>query len=77
MAMKADGMGIALTGARAEVSKEMAANPRRVARVKVDFYLSVPEDEALRQLLEATARACPVAQSLGKDLVQEFVFHYA
>ena len=77
MAMKAEGMGIAFTGARAEVLKEMAANPRRVAKVKIDFYLNLPQDESLRSLLEATAHACPVAKSLSAELEQEFVFHYS
>ena len=77
MAMKAEGMGIPFTGARAEVLKEMAANPRRVAKVKIDFYLNLPQDESLRSLLEATAHACPVAKSLSAELEQEFVFHYS
>lgn len=76
MGMKAADLGADLAGARAEVAKEMAANPRRVAKVAVDFYLGKDLDERSRKLLEAAARACPVAQSLSADLVQELRFHY-
>lgn len=76
MGMKADDLGIDLKGTRAEVNKEMAANPRRVAKVRVDFYLNANLDERSRTLLEATAHTCPVAKSLSADLVQELVFHY-
>ena len=75
MGMKADDLGVDLAGARAEVAKEMAANPRRVAKVTVDFYLSATLDERSRAVLEAAAHTCPVAKSLSADLVQEFVFH--
>ena len=76
MGIKAQSMNVQLEGARAEVVKEMAANPRRVARVRVDFYLSAAYDAHTRQLLEAAAKTCPVAQSLSTDVVQEMVFHY-
>ncbi|MCP2040976.1 putative OsmC-like protein [Neisseria sp. HSC-16F19] len=76
MGIKAQAMGVVLEGARAEVHKDMAANPRRVARVQVDFYLCGDYDEHTRQMLEAAARSCPVAQSLSADVVQELVFHY-
>lgn len=76
MGMKAADLGVDLAGARAEVDKEMAANPRRVAGVKVDFYLSADLDARSRVVLEAAAHTCPVAKSLSADLVQEFVFHY-
>ncbi|XXQ67286.1 OsmC family protein [Neisseriaceae bacterium B1] len=76
MGMKAESMEVDLNGARVDVEKEMAANPRRVARVRLDFYLPAHLDEKTRMLLEAAAHTCPVAQSLSADLVQEFVFHY-
>ncbi|WP_165087937.1 OsmC family protein [Neisseria yangbaofengii] len=76
MGMKADDLGVDLAGARAEVGKEMAANPRRVAKVTVDFYLNEGLDERSRTVLEAAAHTCPVAKSLSADLVQVFNFHY-
>lgn len=76
MGMKAADLGVNLAGARAEVGKEMAANPRRVAKVSVDFYLPADLDERSRKVLEAAAHACPVAQSLHPDVVQQWAFHY-
>lgn len=76
MGIKAESMGLDLTGSRAEVTKEMAINPRRVAKVTIDFHLSSSLDEKSRILLEASAYTCPVAKSLHTDLKQEFRFHY-
>lgn len=76
MGIKAADLGVDLNGARAEVGKEMAANPRRVAAVRIDFYLSRNLDERSRRLLEAAAHTCPVAQSLHPDLAQQWTFHY-
>ncbi|WP_373753920.1 OsmC family protein, partial [Neisseria weixii] len=64
MGMKADDLGVGLAGARAEVGKEMVANPRRVAKITVDFYLNANLDERSRAVLEAAAHTCPVAKSL-------------
>ena len=77
MGIKAQSLGVVLDGAQAEVHKPMAANPRRVAAVRVDFHLSAAYDAHTRSLLEAAARSCPVAHSLHPDLAQEMVFHYA
>ncbi|MCW9699104.1 MULTISPECIES: OsmC family protein [unclassified Avibacterium] len=76
MGIKARDMGVDLRGSRIEVEKEMAANPRRVARVSLDIYLDKALDEKSRRILEAAAHACPVAKSLSADLLQEFRFHY-
>lgn len=76
MGIQARTVNVLLEGARAEVVKTMSEHPRRVARVRVDFYLHASHDTATRQRLEAAARSCPVAQSLSADLVQEMVFHY-
>ncbi|PSJ80174.1 OsmC family protein [Neisseria iguanae] len=76
MGMKADDLGVDLASVHAEVGKEMEANPRRVAKVTVDFYLSGNLDGRSRTILEAAAHTCPVAKSLSEDLVQVFNFHY-
>lgn len=77
MGIKAQSMGIELAGAEAHVQKEMAAEPRRVSKITVDFYLNVADEGRNRQLLEAAARSCPVAKSLSADVEQVFTFHYA
>lgn len=76
MGMKANDMGVDLVGTRVEVAKEMATNPRRVAKIVVDFYLNQQLDQRSRILLEAAAHTCPVKYSLSADLIQEFHFHY-
>ncbi|MFZ7315300.1 OsmC family protein [Avibacterium avium] len=76
MGIKANSLGLDLQGARVEVSKEMALNPRRVAKVSLDFYLSANLSPEQRQALELAAHTCPVAKSLSADLVQDFRFYY-
>ncbi|MFZ7187623.1 OsmC family protein [Avibacterium avium] len=76
MGIQANKLGLDLTGTRIEVQKEMALNPRRVARVILDFYLSKALDDNARSILENAAHTCPVTKSLSADLVQEFRFHY-
>ncbi|MCW9716418.1 OsmC family protein [Avibacterium sp. 21-594] len=76
MGIQANKLGLDLTGTRIEVQKEMALNPRRVARIILDFYLSKALDDNARSILENAAHTCPVAKSLSADLVQEFRFHY-
>ena len=66
-----------IKGARAEISKMMAADPRRVSEVVVEFAMP-PNDfsEKDKQLLERAARTCPVALSLHPDLKQTIIFNY-
>lgn len=76
MGIKAKALDLDLRGTRVEIEKEVALNPRRVARVSLDFYLSQELDENSRRVLEEAAHTCPVAKSLSAELVQEFRFHY-
>lgn len=77
MAKKAESMNLALGEVRAEVQKIMAESPRRVASVVIDFYFPGDYDAKTRQILEKTAHACPVAQSVSTELKQDFRFHFA
>ncbi|MDE2292023.1 MAG: OsmC family protein [Elusimicrobia bacterium] len=70
--------GIAFEGARAEVSKEMVADPvRRIGSlpVKVTMPRSLAPDHRAR--LENAARTCPVHRSLHPDVRAEISFEYA
>ena len=65
-----------LISANASIQKTMAANPRRVAAIRIDFHVVVSggaSDQALA-VLEKVGRACPVARSLHPDLKQELRF---
>ena len=79
MGIKARDMGLDMDGTTATVNKTMASGPRRISRVEV--VLTFPPaakhfGEADKKLLEKTALACPVAQSLSGDLEQvvEFIW---
>jgi uncharacterized OsmC-like protein len=69
--------GIEMTGARAEVTKIMAADPRRIDKVIVRVVMpDVAYTEGQKKILETAARTCPVAFSLaeGIEQVMEFVW---
>ncbi len=75
MGISARNHGMDMTGAQAEVTKIMAADPRRIARVIIKFIM--PQNgysDTQKQILEKAARTCPVSFSLaeGLDQVMEF-----
>ncbi len=76
MGIFADRHQIALTGAQAEVSKEMADNPRRIARIAVTLHLPKGIPPAHRPALERTALTCPVHKSLHPDIQVPVQFQY-
>jgi uncharacterized OsmC-like protein len=69
---------IDLTGTRLEVTKVMAANPRRIGEIKVDIYFpeNMQADDRQKTMLENLAHACPVSKSLHPDLKQTIQFFY-
>jgi uncharacterized OsmC-like protein len=66
-----------MTGSTAEITKVMASNPRRIAKIAVVLKMNKADwsDEA-KKLLEKTAHACPVGNSLHSDLEQEIIFEW-
>lgn len=65
-----------LTGTSFEVTKHMAAEPRRIAQVDVHFHLPASLAAKDRTILENAARTCPVALSLNPEIRQEVQFSY-
>lgn len=64
-----------IDGARAEVTKVMAANPRRIAEIVVDLYFPANSYTAeQKKMIETAALHCPVAKSLHPELVQTVKF---
>ena len=61
--------GINIDGVTCEVEKIMAADPRRIAEVKVDmtFPKSGPYTDKEKKIIETAARNCPVVVSLHPD----------
>lgn len=66
-----------LTGVRFDVTKHMAAEPRRIRQIDVQFRMPAALTSKDRALLENAARTCPVALSLNPEIRQEVQFLYA
>lgn len=76
MAIAARRMEIELKGTRIEIQKVMAADPRRIAEIRLDFYFPGEYSEKDRKILERAAETCPVGKSLHPDLKQVVNYHY-
>ncbi len=68
--------GFDIDGTTAEVTKTMAASPRRIAAIQIRF--SFPKEYSARQkaFIRAAANDCPVAKSLHPDILQEIFFNF-
>lgn len=76
MDLTARRLEIDLTGTRLEITKIMAAEPRRIAEIKIDFYMPGDYSDKCKTMLERAADTCPVAKSLHPDLKQNITYHY-
>lgn len=65
-----------IDGARAEVTKVMAANPRRIAEIVVELYFPANSNytDEQKKMIETASLHCPVAKSLHPELVQTIKF---
>jgi uncharacterized OsmC-like protein len=75
MGIKARDMNLDLKGTEIEITKVMAANPRRISEIHAT--LKFPKNNFTdkdKTVLENAARTCPVAQSLHPDIKQELKF---
>lgn len=76
MGIKARDMGADLKNSVAEVTKHMAADPRRISQIDIEIHLPAAITEKQKKILEHTARTCPVIFSLHPDIKKELVFHW-
>lgn len=78
MGIKARDLGIDLINTRIEVTKIMAADPRRVSGIIVHIYFpeGLEVDEKSRTILERTAITCPVQMSIHPDIQVELEFNW-
>lgn len=74
--IKARDNGLDVDGAYAEVTKTMAADPRRISGIKVAITFPTSYEEKNRKILERAAKTCPVLYSLHPDIVLDISFHY-
>ena len=77
MAIAGEKEGIDMSGMHLETTKIMAANPRRISELKVDFYWdNCTASESDRKWLKNVGLNCPVAKSLSTDLVLNITFYF-
>ncbi len=76
MGIKAGGLEVDLTHTTAEVTKHMAADPRRISKIEVKLSLPSAISERDRKVLEHTARTCPVLYSLHPDIEKVIYFNW-
>ena len=79
MGMVAERNNIQLEGTKMEITKKMAADPRRISEIVIIFNLPADITYSAKEkaLLENAARTCPVALSLPPDLYQNVPFNYS
>jgi putative redox protein len=73
------GWNIQLEDTKAEVTKIMKAEPRRIGGIKVHIYFPahLRVDAKQKAILENTARTCPVERSLHPDMELDIQFTWA
>lgn len=76
MGIKARDMQVNMDGTTAEVTKTMAANPRRISKIEVNLHFPAGIDDKAQKVLEHTGRTCPVMQSLHPDIEKVIVFNW-
>ena len=76
MGIKADDLKVNLKGTTAEITKTMAAEPRRISKVEIKITFPESYSEKSQKILENTAKTCPVIQSLHPDLEKHISFNY-
>jgi len=76
MGIKAGTLDVSLEGTTAEVTKTMAADPRRISRIDIEIKVPSNVSEKFQKILENTANTCPVLYSLHPDIEKVIVFHW-
>ena len=74
MGIKALDLGVDFSGSTAEVTKVMAAEPRRISEIHIVFHMNLVADDKTKTILERTGMTCPVHYSLHPDIKKEIVF---
>ena len=69
MGIKASDMNVNINNARADVTKHMASDPRRVSKIEVTVTLPGNANEKERIILERTGTNCPVAKSIHPEIL--------
>ena len=75
MGIAAQAHGFSVDGMRIETEKIMAANPRRVAELKLDIYLPRKYSDREMRFIESSVKTCPVANSIHPDIIKTITYH--
>ncbi len=68
---------IILEGARAEVVKHMANDPRRISRIEISFFMPERDYSSTEKtILEKAAKGCPVCRSISEGVEVTLQFHW-
>lgn len=77
MGIKASSMGIDLKGTKAEVTKIMNTEPRRIGEIKVIiFFPPLNLEDKQKTILERVAFTCPVGATLSPEVKQTIEFNW-
>ncbi len=69
--------GFSIDGTTAEITKIMGENPRRVTEIVVDLQFPANDySDKEKEIIERSARTCPVAYSLHPDIKQNITFGF-
>lgn len=74
--IKAKEHDLEITGTTAEVTKTMAANPRRISKIEVALSFPSSYNEKTTKIIERSAKTCPVMYSLHPDIEVDLSFKY-
>lgn len=74
MALKANDLEVNLQDAKADVTKHMLSDPRRIGKIEVSVTLPAGANERDKKVLESTGNNCPVVKSLHPAI--ELVIDY-
>lgn len=77
MGIYANRENIDLSGLSSTITKHMAADPRRISKIEIDFTWPNPQaSDHQKMLLKRAALTCPVAYSLHPDIEQVVTFNF-
>ena len=76
MGIVAERNSVELKGTTAEVEKIMGTMPRKISEIKIKILFNKNFDKRTKRKLESAALACPVSNSLNKNLEESIKFIY-
>lgn len=76
MGIKARDLEVELKGAEVEVTKHMASDPRRIAKIEVVFHLPSSISQKNRTILQRIGDTCPIHYSLHPDIEKVITYNW-